>query len=207
MNTRNTQKEVSHSIGRGKVSVNIDGSWKKKYDKNHNPIIEQNEEGGYEIARTYVPVDEETLAQATRLVQDAIGFNSARDDSVSVTSIRIDRTADFEAEDAAFFKAQQTRRTLLLVLAGTLVVLIAFIVFRFISREMERRRRLREEEILRQQQAERERQLWEAKNEGMEVTMSVEERKRAELQENAIAMAKEHPEDVAMLIRTWMMEE
>ncbi len=207
MNTRNTQKEVRPSIGRVTVSVNIDGSWKKKYDKNHNPVIEENEDGGFEIARTYVPVDEETLAQATRLVQDAIGYSSARDDSVSVTSIRIDRTKDFEAEDAAYFKAQQTRRTLVLVLAGTLVVLIAFIVFRFISREMERRRRLREEEILRKQQAERERQLWEAKNEGMEVTMSVEERKRAELQENAIAMAKEHPEDVAMLIRTWMMEE
>ena len=71
----------------------------------------------------------------------------------------------------------------------------------------ERRRRLREEEILRRQQAEREKALWEAKQDGMEVTMSVEERKRAELQENAIAMAKEHPEDVAMLIRTWMMEE
>ena len=41
----------------------------------------------------------------------------------------------------------------------------------------------------------------------MEVTLSVEERRRAELQENAIAMAKEHPEDVAMLIRTWLMEE
>ena len=207
MNTRNTQKEVSPSINRVTVSVNIDGSWKKKFDKNHNPVIEENEDGSYEIARTYVPVDEDTLAQATSLVQNAIGYNRTRGDSVSVTSIRIDRTKDFEAEDAAFFKAQQTRRTLVLVLAGTLVVLIAFIVFRFISREMERRRRLREEEILRKQQAERERQLWEAKNEGMEVTMSVEERKRAELQENAISMAKEHPEDVAMLIRTWMMEE
>jgi flagellar M-ring protein FliF len=27
------------------------------------------------------------------------------------------------------------------------------------------------------------------------------------LQETAVAMAKEHPEDVAMLIRTWLMEE
>ena len=41
----------------------------------------------------------------------------------------------------------------------------------------------------------------------MEVSMSVEERKRLELQENAINMAKEHPEDVALLIRTWLMEE
>ena len=87
------------------------------------------------------------------------------------------------------------------------LVLIVFIVFRFITRELERRRRLREEEILRRQQAEREKALWEAKQDGIDVTMSVEERKRAELQENAIAMAKEHPEDVAMLIRTWLMEE
>ena len=95
----------------------------------------------------------------------------------------------------------------MLVLIGVVIILIAFIVFRMISRELERRRRLREEELLRQQQAAREKALWDAKQEGMEVSMSVEERKRAELQENAIAMAKEHPEDVAMLIRTWMMEE
>ena len=78
---------------------------------------------------------------------------------------------------------------------------------RLISRELERRRRLREEEMLRRQQAEREKALWDARQEGMEVTMSVEERKRAELLETAIAMSKEHPEDVAMLLRTWMMEE
>ena len=58
-----------------------------------------------------------------------------------------------------------------------------------------------------EQQAARERALWDAKDEGMEVTMSVEETRRMELQENAITMAKEHPEDVAMLIRTWLMEE
>ena len=86
-------------------------------------------------------------------------------------------------------------------------MLVAFILFRVISREIERRRRLREEELLRKQQADREAALWAAKEQGMEVTMSVEERKRAELQENAVAMAKEHPEDVAMLIRTWLMEE
>ena len=82
-----------------------------------------------------------------------------------------------------------------------------FVLFRVISREMERRRRLREEEILRRHQAERERALWEAEQQGLEVSMSVEERKRLALQENAISMAKEHPEDVALLIRTWLMEE
>ena len=101
----------------------------------------------------------------------------------------------------------QTRQTLIITGIGIAVLLVAFILFRIISREMERRRRLKEEEILRRHQAERERALWEAEQQGMEVSMSVEERKRLELQENAIAMAKEHPEDVALLIRTWLMEE
>ena len=88
------------------------------------------------------------------------------------------------------------------------VVLVGFILFRIISKEIERRKRLREEELLRQQQAAREQALWNATDEsGVQVTMSVEESRRAELQENAINMAKEHPEDVAMLIRTWLMEE
>ena len=87
------------------------------------------------------------------------------------------------------------------------VVLVGFILFRIISKEMERRRREREARLLAEQQAARERALWEAKDDGMEVTMSVEETRRMELQENAISMAKEHPEDVAMLIRTWLMEE
>ena len=39
------------------------------------------------------------------------------------------------------------------------------------------------------------------------VEMSVEERARLEIQENAVNMAREHPEDVAQLIRTWLMEE
>ena len=41
----------------------------------------------------------------------------------------------------------------------------------------------------------------------MEVSMSVEEMKRRELTENVINLAREHPEDVALLLRTWLMEE
>ena len=107
----------------------------------------------------------------------------------------------------AYLRAEQTRRTILLSVIGVIAVLIAFILFRIISREMERRRRLREEELLRQHQLEREKTLWEAEQAGMEVTMSVEERERAELQESVLSIAREHPEDVAMLIRTWLMEE
>ena len=97
--------------------------------------------------------------------------------------------------------------TIICILIGIAVVLLVFILYRFISREIERRRRIKAEEERRRQEMARIMALQNAQEEGMEVTMSVEERRRAELQENAISMAKEHPEDVAMLIRTWLMEE
>ncbi|HAC32401.1 MAG: flagellar M-ring protein FliF [Treponema sp.] len=227
VNTEIRHTDQNSTLLRITASANIDGKWETQTDKNRNPIVvtDQNIEqlreycrseniipDNYRISigkffRVYYPVSSTVVEQVTSLVQDAIGYNKKRGDSVTITSFGIPRDNEWEAEEIAYFKAQQTRRTVLLLLAGTAVVLLAFIIFRFISRELERRKRLREEELLRRQQAEREKALWDAKQDGMEVTMSVEERKRAELQENAIAMAKEHPEDVAMLIRTWLMEE
>ena len=203
-NKKDTVEEESPSIERVTVSVNIDGTWKYPlYDEKGN--IRLSSSGGYE--REYVPIPQEDLAQVTKLVQDAVGYDKKRNDSVTVTNLQIDRTEQFRKEDADFIKSQQAKKTFFFILLGIAVVLVAFIVFRIISREIERRRRLREEELLRRQQEERERALWDAKNEGMEVSMTVEERKRQELAENAIALAKEHPEDVAMLIRTWLREE
>lgn len=203
LNTDQIHREESPHYGKVTVSVNIDGIWTKKYDKNHNPVF--NDQGG--IVRDYAPVPKEQLEQWADYIQSAIGYDRAKGYKVTVINVPFDRSAEFEAEDAAILKARQTRLTIILVLIGLAAILAIFILYRFISREMERRRRLREEELLRKQQAARDQALWEAKEEGVEVTMSVEERKRAELQENAIAMAKEHPEDVAMLIRTWLMEE
>ncbi|MBQ2549383.1 MAG: flagellar M-ring protein FliF, partial [Treponema sp.] len=202
--THSKEKVLPNTPDRVTVSVNIDGKWNYPlYDDQGKVRITKS--GGYE--REYVPLSKEEIAEATKLVQNAVGFKASRGDSVTVTNIPYDRSEQFKEEDLRFIKAQQRRTTLLLLLIGIVVLLVAFILFRIISREIERRRRLRAEELLRKQQAEREQALWDAKESGMEVTMSVEERRRAELQENAIAMAKEHPEDVAMLIRTWLMEE
>lgn len=203
INTSQVSEEKSPSIDRVTVSVNIDGSWRRKYDEKGDLIISPNGS----IEREYVPVSAEDLSQATRLVQNAIGYNKTRGDSVSVQNIMYDRTAQFESEDMAYLRSQQTRRTIMMVLAGVAAVLIVFMIFRFISRELERRRRMREEEMLRKSQMEREKTLWDAQEASMGVEMSVEERKRAEMQENVLSMAKDHPEDVAMLIRTWLMEE
>lgn len=199
---RDTTETVSPSMGRRTVSVNIDGVWKKKRDDKGNFVIKEGS-----IDREYVPIGEDEIKEAAKAVQDAIGYNRSRGDSVSVLNIKFDRTAQFEKEDSAYLQKMQTQQTILISLIALAIILVAFIFYRMITRELERRRRLKEEELLRKHQMEREKTLWEAEQAGMEVSMSVEERKRLELQENAINMAKEHPEDVALLIRTWLMEE
>lgn len=205
INTTHITEKVAPQPGRITISANIDGVWKLKKDpKTHEYII--NEEDG-SLVREYTPISPEDLAKIKEYVEAAVGFSKSRNDIVTITNIPIDHTQEFREFDEAYFKKLQTRRTVLLVLAAVAVVLIGFILFRIISKEIERRRHAREEELLRQQQLAREQALWEAKDEAQTVTMSVEESRRAELQENAINMAKEHPEDVAMLIRTWLMEE
>lgn len=202
INTKQTQEITSPKIDKISVSVNLDGKWKKIRDENGNLIVENGS-----LKREYTPISENELTQAQKLIEGAIGFNRERGDKVIVTSIPYDRDDQFSLEDAEYFAAIQRKRTILLILATIAVVLVGFILFRIISKEVERRRREREARLLAEQQAQREKALWDAKDDGMEVTMSVEETRRMELQENAITMAKEHPEDVAMLLRTWLMEE
>ena len=201
-NEKNISEIIHPEIDRISISVDIDGKWRKVYDENNELIVENGV-----IKREYTPLTQEQIAEAVRLVQGAVGYNKARGDNVVVTNLGFNRQKEFEEEDRAYLELLKRNKTIMLSLIGVAVVLIAFILFRVISREIERRRRLAEEERIRQQEEERQRALFEAQQQGMEVTMSVEERKRAELLDSAVAMAKEHPEDVAMLLRTWLMEE
>ena len=197
-----TSEVISPSMGRRTVSVNIDGSWSRVRDADGNLVVVNGE-----IQREYTPLSAEEIQAATRIVQDAIGYSRTRGDSVSVLNIQFDKTAEFEEENSAYMRRAQMQYTVLIVLIVVAALLFAFILYRIIRREVERRRRLAEEERMRQYQLERDRSIMEAENAGMEVSMSVEERRRMELQENAVNMAREHPENVALLIRTWLMEE
>jgi flagellar M-ring protein FliF len=204
VNTRNSYEEKSPwAIERVSVAVAIDGTWNRVYDEEGTLVVDP--DGS--IQREYTPVSEESLDKAETLVEHAVGYNQTRGDSVTVQHIQFDRTKQFLEEDEAYRQQQRFRQMLLFGAVGIAVIIIAFLVFRFISREIERRRKLREEELARQHQAMREAALRSAEEEGVEVEMSVEERARLEMQENAINMAREHPEDVAQLIRTWLMEE
>lgn len=185
------------------VGVAIDGVWNWVYTDKGTPEIDT--DGS--IVREYTPVSDEDLSKAETLVEHAIGFDATRGDSVTVQHLKFDRTAQFEEEDQKFRNRKKMQQTILYSVIGLGFILVAFFVFRLISRAVERKRRLREEELSRQHQAMREAALRSAEEESVEVQMSVEERARLEMQENAINMAREHPEDVAQLIRTWLVEE
>ncbi len=203
INTKQISEISSPKIDKISVSVNLDGRWKKVTDPETGKLVI--EDGA--IKRIYTPLTVNEMSEAEKSIKGAIGYDRDRGDLVVVTNIPYDRDEEFAKEDAEYFAKLQRQRMIVLILISVVVVLVGFILFRVISKEIERRRREREARLLAEQQAARERALWDAKDEGMEVTMSVEETRRMELQENAITMAKEHPEDVAMLIRTWLMEE
>jgi flagellar M-ring protein FliF len=204
INTRSIYEEKSPwEIKRISVGAAIDGTWKRVYDEKGEI---QFENGGV-IKREYTPVNDEEIKKAQTLIEHAVGFDKARGDSVIAQHIQFNRQNQFDQEDEEFRNQRRVQQAVLFSIIGVAVIIVAFIIFRIISREMERRRRLREEELARQHQMMREAALKSAEEEEMDVAMSVEERARMEMQENAINMAREHPEDVAQLIRTWLVEE
>jgi flagellar M-ring protein FliF len=202
INKKVTQEEKNPSIDRITVSANIDGVWTVKKDEKGNTVVTNGS-----VEREYAAVPDDQLRAATALIQNAVGYSATRGDSVTVQSIPIDRSQQFAAEDAALQKQKQMQLFLILVLAGILLVIIGFLISRLIMRSVERKRRAEEEERARREQELRDTALMQAEEEEVQVAMSVDERNRMELQESIANMAKEHPEDVASLIRTWLLEE
>ena len=187
---------------RTSVSVNLDGIWKKQRNTDGTLKMENGE-----ILRVFEPLSKDDIDRAIALIKGAINYDVQNGDSVVVQAIQFDRSKEFEIENTYERNAQNRKRIILFSLLGLVLIIIAFVVMRMIAKEMERRRRLKEEELARQHQAMREAALRSAEEDGMDVEMSVEDRARLEMQENAINVAREHPEDVAQLIRTWLSEE
>jgi len=200
---KKTQEDRSPQIDRVTVSVNIDGKWKMKYDEKGKPVVQADNT----IEREYTPVPQEQLRATTALIQYAIGYNPQRGDSVTVQNIPFERGEEFSKQDAAYFRQKQLKTMIIVFISGLTILLLGFIIFRAISREIERRRRQAEKDRAMREQALRESEMMRAEQEGMDVSISVEERSRMELMESVVNLAKEHPEDCAKLIRTWLLEE
>ncbi|MDR0376069.1 MAG: flagellar M-ring protein FliF [Treponema sp.] len=202
INKRVIQEERTPTIDRVTVSANIDGVWTVKKDEQGKEIVTNGS-----LEREYTPVSTDDLRAATDLIQNAIGYSASRGDSVTVQSIPIDRSRQFAEEDAQLLKEKRLQFILLFAVIGLVALFLAFLIFRMVSREIERRRRTEEEDRARREQELRENALMQAEEEETQVAMSVEERTRLELQENIANLARQHPEDVASLIRTWLLDE
>jgi flagellar M-ring protein FliF len=202
-------QQVSHiesspyRLKRISVAVWVDGTWKKVFDEHGKPMI--TDEGG--IKREYISRTPEEMRNYEDIVKGAIGYDATRKDTVVVKNIQFDRVKEFELEDAYLKRREQIRKTLLSALIALFSIFIITLAYRAISREVARRKRIREEELARQQQLMREAALKTAEAEGVEVELSAEEKARLEMQENVMNLAREHPEEVAKLIRTWLAEE
>jgi flagellar M-ring protein FliF len=169
------------------------------------------EDGEYDLdpvkKPVQVPLTAEDLRQAEDIVKAAIGFDETRGDQVSVKNIMFDRSRDWKGLREEFRRKEQLKRMMLAGLVGVFALFLGFILFGAIRREMNRRRRIHEEQLALEQQRMREAALRAAEDEGVEVELSLEERARIELQANAMNLAKERPDDVAKLLRTWLAEE
>lgn len=149
----------------------------------------------------------EELKQAENIVKKAIGFDDIRGDQVAVENIMFDRSKQWEELREEFRRREQVKRLILAALIGIFAIFLGFVLFSAIKKEMARRRRIREEQLALEQQRMREAALRAAEEEGVDVELSLEEKARLELQENAVNLAKERPDDVAQLLRTWLAEE
>lgn len=168
-------------------------------------------EGDYDLDPTkkplQIPLSRDELKQAENIVKKSINFNDIRGDQVAVENIMFDRTKDWNKLREEYQKKEQLKRILLAALIGVFALFMGMVLFRAISREIARRRRMREEQLALEQQRMREAALRAAEEEGIAVELSLEEKARLELQTNAINLAKERPDDVAQLLRTWLSEE
>ncbi len=184
------------------VSVLIDGITVKERDASGNYI--ESENGG--IQRSYVPVDEETLRSLRSAVEGAIRYDQNRGDIVEVRNVQFDRTAEFEQEDNAYRTSKKVKQALFATLLTLVVLLSLIFLIRTIVHWRERRRKLREEERARQLAMERQAMLDRLDN-PINIPMTGEDAEKNELFREAQVMAREHPEDVAQLIRAWLVEE
>ncbi len=196
-------KRSPYKIDKISIAVWVDGIWKKVYDKKGNLVINRD----MTIKREYIQRSKDEMKKYEDIVKGAVGYNSDRGDMVVVKNVKFDWTDKWRAEDLAYQRKMQLRKTLIWTLVTLFALFLGTLIYRAMAKEIARRRRIREEELAMQQQLAREAALKAAEEEGVEVELSLEEKARLEMQQNAVNIAKERPEEVASLLRTWLAEE
>ncbi len=134
------------------------------------------------------------------MVKNAVNLNETRGDTINVTAIPfdtefIDQFKQKEEEDA------RLRKNLIIsAVVFILIIIIAAGVIMLMRRVEEKK--LREKERLAVEEL-----IPEFESVALGEQLSVEEQERKEQEDNIKAIAKQKPEDVANLIRSWMLDD
>lgn len=196
-------KHNQYRLKRVTASVSIDGKWEKLMDENGEFITTN---GGVKYVREYHPVPDTRLASAENIVKQAIGYQQQRGDEVSVEHIPYDHSDEFALEDAELRRQKMIRQMFMIALISLLSIFVLWFTIRAIQKEIARRKRLAEEERERRQAELRQQAMLNAQEEPA-AEMSMEDAARKRLYEEVANLARERPEDVASLLRTWMADE
>ncbi len=210
-----TSKQPVEEVGM-RIAVAIDAQWEEVKDKDGTVILQDN--GKIKRLMTWpvnaiknnqVNIDKAKLRTDLNKLKKLLEakVNRKRGDIVEVQYISFDHSKEWAARDEELREQLRNRR--LLIAAGIFIAALVLIIvlFRMIKQYTDRRRRLKEEEFAREQQAMREAALLAAEEEGIMIDLQPEDKARLEMQENAINLAKDKPQEVAQLIRTWLVED
>jgi len=179
------------------VGVFVDGS----YETDENGELKK-EEG----KPVYIPRTKEDLTKYEMLVRAAIGNDKnteykEREYIVKIENIQFDRTAEWEMERDAKKLAKKEGFVGYAVLGGIgLLILIIFL-----SGFLSKKKGAKEGELAHQREMEKItaiRELEEAKS----MELSPEEQRRLDLEREVIEKARQSPEIVANLVKTWLAE-
>lgn len=172
------------------AAVAIDGIWASRTDT----------EG--KVERVYQARDAQVIQDIRSLVQSALGENADRRDNIVVKEIPWDRERQFAYEDK-LKEAQSFERKmmygLILAIPATAMVFFGYLIWN-------QKRKLREQELARGRELDRQRTLAQAEA-GIAGEITLEEQERMEIQRRAQSIARTKPGIVADLIRTWMSED
>ena len=195
VNRRNTVTEKSPwAINRITVSVALDGVWRTRFQPDGQILLSA--DGS--VQREYTPVSTDDLRKATLLIQDAIGWDRQRGDSVTVEHLQFDRMRQFQQEDAVLRREAELLRMLPLAAAGAAALLMTAVG----SWLWGRRRRSR---AAQRSGAHTARLSAAARVGGAASPANL--RNKAQMQQNAARLARERPADAARALRTWLVED
>ncbi len=195
------ERKAPYEIKRVSVSVAIDGTWSVLRDEKGAEIISNGQ-----TLREYTPVEADELRSYQELVQGAVGYNAARQDLVVVRALRFDRSSQFAIEDGLVRRRMMINRIIILSMFSLAGLILLIVLYRIVATQLEVRRARKEEERLRQEALMKEAALRQAEAEQAGMELSMEERASNDLLESVINSVREHPQETAKLLKTWLVE-